>query len=608
MAINSNHDDTMTENHQQENCNGTIKNDEKSFVVYKLHEVPPFLYTIGLGLQHYLTMFGATISLPFVLAAPLCIGFNNPLAISNLISTIFFVSGISTLLQATFGIRLPIVQGGSFTFVAPTVAIMALDKWKGTCSPNVLPWANLTLAQQENQTEMWQSRMREIQGAVMLSSLFQLIIGFSGIIGLCLRFIGPITIAPTITLVGLTLIDPATFYSSSHWGMAILTIFFIGLFSQVLERFPIPIPAFQRGKGCYITRVHIFRLFPVMIAVIASWIVSAILTAAGAFTSDPANPTYFARTDARISVLESSPWFRFPYPFQWGMPTVSIASVFGMLAGVLASMIESIGDYYACARLAGAKPPPTHAINRGIGMEGIGCVLAGMIGTGSGTTSYSENIGAIGITRVGSRAVIQCGAIIMVILAIFSKFGALFASIPNPVVGGVFIVMFGLVTAVGISNLQYCNMNSPRNIFIVGLSLIFGMAFPTWLRTGTNSSVIKTNVVELDQIIVVLLSTNIAIGGIIALILDNILPGTVEERGLHMWSQETSIASNELSNEYIKDMKRSYDLPFGLSDFFHKFTCTKYLPFCPPRYDDLLEESDQRIDLESRKECINTDL
>lgn len=71
-----------------------------------------------------------------------------------------------------------------------------------------------------------------------------------------------------------------------------------------------------------------------------------------------------------------------------------------MLAGVLASIIESIGDYYACARLAGAPPPPKHAINRGIGMEGIGCLLAGALGTGNGTTSYSENIGAIGITRV----------------------------------------------------------------------------------------------------------------------------------------------------------------------------------------------------------------
>ena len=82
------------------------------------------------------------------------------------------------------------------------------------------------------------------------------------------------------------------------------------------------------------------------------------------------------------------------------MPTVSVAVVFGMIAGVLVSIIESVGDYYACARLSGAPPPPRHAINRGIACKGIGCLLAGAFGTGNGTTSYSENIGAIGITKV----------------------------------------------------------------------------------------------------------------------------------------------------------------------------------------------------------------
>lgn len=79
---------------------------------------------------------------------------------------------------------------------------------------------------------------------------------------------------------------------------------------------------------------------------------------------------------------------------------MSLAGVFGMLAGILASMIESIGDYFACARLSGAPPPPDHAVNRGIAFEGIGCLLAGAWGSGNGTTSYSENIGAIGITKV----------------------------------------------------------------------------------------------------------------------------------------------------------------------------------------------------------------
>ena len=76
-----------------------------------------------------------------------------------------------------------------------------------------------------------------------------------------------------------------------------------------------------------------------------------------------------------------------------------MAAVIGMFAGVMAGIIESIGDYYACARLAGAPSVPRHAVNRGILMEGLCCMLAGAFGSGAGTTSYSENIGAIGITK-----------------------------------------------------------------------------------------------------------------------------------------------------------------------------------------------------------------
>lgn len=90
-----------------------------------------------------------------------------------------------------------------------------------------------------------------------------------------------------------------------------------------------------------------------------------------------------------------------------------------MFAGVIASIIESIGDYYACARISGAPPPPRHAINRGIGMEGIGCLLTSSFGTGNGTTSYSENVGAIGITKVGSLRVVQYGAIVMIVVGVF---------------------------------------------------------------------------------------------------------------------------------------------------------------------------------------------
>ena len=167
-----------------------------------------------------------------------------------------------------------------------------------------------------------------------------------------------------------------------------------------------------------------------------------------------------------------------------------------MLAGVFASAIESVGgknfsqsrifykknspDYYACARLSGAPPPPNHAIYRGIGTEGLGCIIAGMFGTGNGTTSYSENIGAIGVTKVGSRRVIQYAAVILLCIGVVSKVGALFVTIPDPIIGGIFSVMFGIITAVGLSNLQFVDLNSPRNLFVLGFSLFFSLVLPKW--------------------------------------------------------------------------------------------------------------------------------
>lgn len=126
-------------------------------------------------------------------------------------------------------------------------------------------------------------------------------------------------------------------------------------------------------------------------------------------------------------------------PFQWGWPVFGVAAAVGMLAGFIASIVESVGDYYACSRLAGAPVPSAKVVNRGIGMEGIGSLIAGIIGTANGTTSYSENIGAIGLTRVGSRRVVQAGAVIMIVLAMFGKFGALFTTIPQPIVGGMYL-------------------------------------------------------------------------------------------------------------------------------------------------------------------------
>ncbi|KAL5007387.1 hypothetical protein ScPMuIL_016193 [Solemya velum] len=547
-----------------------------SDLLYGVEEVPPWYLCVILGFQHYLTAFGSTITVPLVLASHFCLA-SDVVGISEVISTIFFVSGLCTLLQTTVGVRLPIVQGATFAFLTPTIAVLSSPQW--SCPYNAKD-ANLTLLPDPgspNHQEIWHSRIREIQGAIMVSCVFQVVIGFTGIMGLILQYIGPLAIAPTITLTGMSLFEAAALKAATQWWIAIMTVFLIALFSQYLSSINVPLFCYSRGKGCDRLQLPIFKLFPVLLAMLLSWAICGILTVAGALPENPGEWGYAARTDTNSEVLHKSKWFRFPYPGQWGMPTVSVSAVFGMLAGVLASMIESVGDYYACARLSGAPPPPVHAVNRGIGVEGIGCILAGAWGSGNGTTSYSENIGAIGVTKVGSRRVVQVGGILMILLGCLGKFGALFVTIPEPVVGGMFLVMFGMVTAIGLSNLKFIDLASSRNIFILGVAIFFGLSFPHWM--GTRKSYINTGSTVADQIISVLLSTSMFVGGFVGFVLDNTIPGTEEERGISKW--RTQVPTGDGSGVQSGDAGLEiYDIPF-IQKYLNNWRWTYFVPFCP---------------------------
>jgi len=457
--------------------------ENKTSLLYNIDDNPPVLETAILGLQHYLTMFGSTVAIPLLLAPAL--GIEDPVQKGWLIATMFFVSGITTLLQTTFGNRLPIVQGGTFSFLAPTFAI---------CGMAALANAG------------WEVRMQHVQGAIIAGSLGEIIIGASGIIGRLLRFVGPITIAPTIALIGLSLFKFGAPEAGRHWPIGGLTIFLI-IFSQYLRH-----------------KHRTFELYPILLAIGAAWGVAAVLTSLGFFPEG--HPSHTS-----LDNLKNAPWFRIPYPFQWGMPQFGAAAIVGMVAGYIASMVESIGDYYACARLSGAPTPNKDTINRGITFEGIGCLVAGIFGTGNGTTSYSENIGAIGLTRVGSRRVVQAGAVIMILLGTVSKFGALFTTIPQPIVGGMYCAMFGMIAAVGLSNLQFVDLNSARNLFILGFAFFMGLSVPEYF----GQQPLQFEPVWLANVLNTLGSTGMAVGAFTALLLDNTIPGTDEERGLNAW-------------------------------------------------------------------------
>uniref|UniRef100_A0A673XUD5 Solute carrier family 23 member 1 n=1 Tax=Salmo trutta TaxID=8032 RepID=A0A673XUD5_SALTR len=564
-------------------------------MIYTIEDVPPWYLCILLGLQHYLTCFSGTIAVPFLLAEAMCVG-KDQNTVSQLVGTIFTCVGITTLIQTTFGVRLPLFQASAFAFLIPAQAILGLDRWKCPSEGNRIygDWS-LPL----NTSHIWHPRMREIQGAIIASSTVEVVIGLVGLPGILLDYIGPLTVTPTVSLIGLSVFQTAGDRAGSHWGLSALCIFLIVLFAQYLRNWSFPFLTYNRKKGFGIARFQIFKMFPIIMAIMLVWLLCYILTLTDALPSDPSKYGQKARTDARGDIMTLSPWFRVPYPCQWGLPTVTIAGVLGMFSATLAGIVESIGDYYACARLSGAPPPPVHAINRGIFTEGVCCVIAGLLGTGNGSTSSSPNIGVLGITKVGSRRVVQYGAAIMFLLGTVGKFTALFASLPDPILGGMFCTLFGMITAVGLSNLQSVDLNSSRNLFVLGFSMFFGLMLPSYLD-------LHPGVAEVDQILTVLLTTEMFVGGFLAFALDNTIPGTRKERGLLDWK------ADEGSGGSSANIHTTYDFPIGMSCV-RKTSCLRYLPICPSfqgfrqrRRKDSMQENNED-ELRERTESIRMD-
>ncbi|MED6294663.1 hypothetical protein CHARACLAT_023444, partial [Characodon lateralis] len=338
-----------------------------------------------------------TVAVPFLLAEAMCVG-RDQNTVSQLIGTIFTTVGITTLIQTTVGVRLPMFQASAFAFLIPAQAILSLDRWR--CPSEDVIYGNWSLPL--NTSHIWQPRIREIQGAIIMSSLVEVVIGLCGLPGLLLEYIGPLTITPTVSLIGLSVFTTAGDRAGSHWGLSALCMLLIVLFAQYLRSTSLPIPVYSRTKGLTSTRVQIFKLFPIILAIMVVWLVCYVLTLTNLLPNDPNRYGHKGRTDARGDIMASAPWFRMPYPCQWGLPVVTVAGVLGMLSATMVGIVESIGDYYACARLSGATPPPIHAINRGIFIEGICCIIAGLLGTGNGSTSSSPNIGVLGITKVNN--------------------------------------------------------------------------------------------------------------------------------------------------------------------------------------------------------------
>ncbi|KAI4319871.1 hypothetical protein MLD38_033418 [Melastoma candidum] len=502
---------------------------------YCIDSNPPWAETIILAFQNYILMLGTSVMIPSLLV-PIMGGSDGDKA--RVIQTLLFVAGINTLLQALFGTRLPAVVGGSFAYAIPIMYI-ANDS---------------SLQKIEDSHDRFVQTMRAVQGALIVASSIQIILGYSQVWGLFSRFFSPLGMAPVVGLVGLGLFErgfPAL-GNCVEIGIPMLLLV-IGL-SQYLKHVRL------------LREIPVFERFPVIICVAIIWVYSVILTASGAYQDKPLQTQRSCRTD-KADLISTAPWFMFPYPLQWGPPTFSAGHAFAMMSSVVVSMIESTGAYKAASRLAIATPPPAYVLSRGIGWQGIGILLDGLFGTGTGSTVSVENVGLLGLTRVGSRRVVQISAAFMIFFSTLGKFGAVFASIPFPIFAALYCVLFGLVASVGLSFLQFTNMNSMRNLIITGLSLFLGISIPRFFddyyNLETGRGLVRTNAGWFNAFLNTIFSSPPTVGLMVAVFLDNTLEveKSKKDRGMPWWVKFRTFRGDNRNEEF-------YTLPFNLNRFF----------------------------------------
>ena len=220
-------------------------------------------------------------------------------------STLLFVSGIVTVLQSTLGVRLPIVQGGTFSFITPTFAILSLKQYRCPEGFAQIGWGNITA---EEKTEEWQVRMRAIQGSICVASLLQVVMGYCGIIGIMLKYITPLTIAPSVAMIGISLFGSANKLCAGNWGISMGTVFVMVLFSQYLKDVPLPVPTWS-NKKLLVKKAYILRIFPVLLTMVFMWMVCLIFTLTDVLPiGDP------GRVDSNLELIENVDWVRVPYP------------------------------------------------------------------------------------------------------------------------------------------------------------------------------------------------------------------------------------------------------------------------------------------------------
>ncbi|CAM5774817.1 uracil-xanthine permease [Labrys miyagiensis] len=411
--------------------------------VHPVDEILPVAKLATYGFQHVLAFYAGAVLVPIIVAGALKL---SPEQLIHLINADLFTCGIASIIQAVgfgnVGVRLPLLQGVTFTAVSPMIAIGLAATGGAGGTPGLLA----------------------IYGSVIVAGVFTFLA--ASYFARLTRFFPPVVTGSVILIIGVALLPVAA------------NDIVLGQSPMAIQN-PVMLKNLAYAFGTLGLIVMIQRVFTgfmqtvaVLIGLVAGTVVAWLLG------------------DAHFGEVATANWVGYTSPFYFGWPTFSFTAILSMIVVMVITMVETTGDVYATGEIVKKRIRPED-IGRAIRADGIATFIGGVLNSFP-YTCFAENVGLVRLTQVKSRWVIVAAGIIMIVLGSLPKAAAIVAGIPLPVLGGAALAMFAAVAVVGIQTLSKVDFNNHANIVIVSTSVGLGMlvtaqpyvanAFPDWVQ------------------------------------------------------------------------------------------------------------------------------
>ncbi len=432
---------------------------QKKEAIYDARElgVPKMLL---LGLQHMFAMFGATILVPILVNS-----YFNGEGLS--IQVTLICAGIGTLFfHLCTKLKVPAFLGSSFAFLGGfhTVANLDTGIFKDMSMGEKLPYA--------------------CGGIVVAGALYLVLALVVKLVGIkrVMRFLPPVVTGPIIICIGLSLAPSAVNNAKTNWILAIIAFAVIVIFNIW-------------GKG-------MFKIIPILMGVVISYVVAFILFKCGVHNPDGSAIFTF-------KAVKDAGWVDLP-PFQ--LCKFNITSILVMAPIALATMMEHIGDISAISATTGNNFIKDPGLHRTLIGDGLATAFAAAFG-GPANTTYGENTGVLELSRVYDPRVVRLAAVYAILLSFSPKVAECIGSLPASIIGGVSFMLYGMISAIGVRNVveNKVDFTKSRNLIVAAVILVSGLGF----GNGITFTVAGTSITL----------TSLAIAAILGIALNAILPG-----------------------------------------------------------------------------------